>query len=404
VRLDGRIAIAVLPVVVGCGGKVVVGSDLVDTKPAPDVTTIPDAGHAAVDHPDTGPTDAPGCSATQTSCGGKCVSTASDKANCGGCGLLCSATCNTGHCITTLASGLRFPAAIAVDDSHVYWATWGFADGIGKPVSSSGNVARLPLRGGAVETLVSGDVAAACIAIDAMNVYYMTSTEIMKLSKSGGAPIALATGQSSPSAVATDGVDVYWGNVGGMFQTWEAPVAGGTATQLLPTYGAPVAIALDKTGVYWLGATSESTSAVSRISSGDGRLALLSAVKGVPGAVVVDGANAYFTTASPSYGDSAVWQVPIGGGTATVLNRTQVTPGALAADATHLYCASVGTEVGYGKGSVVTIAKATGAGTVIASGQPSPVGIAVDATSIYWVNAGTYPSFTDGAILRTDKD
>jgi hypothetical protein len=42
------------------------------------------------------------CSATQTSCGGQCVDTSKDPANCGACGTKCDTakgeTCNGGKC------------------------------------------------------------------------------------------------------------------------------------------------------------------------------------------------------------------------------------------------------------------------------------------------------------------
>lgn len=80
----------------------------VDTAIAPDVPQYDSL------RLDSAPTDrASSCSGSQTSCGGICVTTATDTNNCGSCGTRCGSdqTCSFGRCVTSTPSTTRAGAA-----------------------------------------------------------------------------------------------------------------------------------------------------------------------------------------------------------------------------------------------------------------------------------------------------
>src|SRR5262249_11329982 len=119
-----------------------------------------------------------GCPGSETECGGKCVDTASDDQNWGGCGTVCSAAapstaqCKAGRCMVTVplaSSGLSTPYGITVDAANVY-----FTD------VNAGSVSKVPIGGGAPTTLVQAPGRAPMsIAVDSTRVYW---TEVFQTS------------------------------------------------------------------------------------------------------------------------------------------------------------------------------------------------------------------------------
>lgn len=102
------------------------------------------------------------------------------------------------------------PAALAVDDSYVYFALNG---------SPTGSIVRVPIGGGAQTTIASGrlpDLMA--IAVDATRVYWIEGYgtigqgAVAAVDKSGGTPVILASGLQDPSAIAVDDSNVYVAN------------------------------------------------------------------------------------------------------------------------------------------------------------------------------------------------
>jgi hypothetical protein len=98
------------------------------------------------------------------------------------------------------------------------------------------------------------------IAVDATSVYWTNSTAgtVMKVPVAGGSLTTLASGQSSPTygGVAIDATSVYWANAsliaGGA--AMRVPVAGGSPTKLVSA-SSPQAIAVNATSVCWTDST-----------------------------------------------------------------------------------------------------------------------------------------------------
>ena len=73
-----------------------------------------------------------------------------------------------GGSVTTLASGQNDPGSLVVDGTHVYWVTTAVP-------SYDGTVNEVPLGGGSVTTLASGQNDPSSLAVDGTHVYWAHS-------------------------------------------------------------------------------------------------------------------------------------------------------------------------------------------------------------------------------------
>ncbi len=109
-----------------------------------------------------------------------------------------------GGAVTTLAQAAT--AVIAVDATNVYWV-------------GNGYVATVPFGGGTPTEVAGSGVdwsdTPQGIIVDATNVYWTsTNGNIEKVPIGGGSVTRLATGQSRPRGIAVDATSVYWVNSG----------------------------------------------------------------------------------------------------------------------------------------------------------------------------------------------
>lgn len=117
-----------------------------------------------------------------------------------------------GGAVETVATKQEPIMAIAVDDGHVYWSTWGpHASGSYKPY---GKIFRAPKTGGASAVVADKQTAPVSLALDETHVYWtnIASGEVVRARKSGGSVLVLARGQSMPHAIALDAREAYWVN------------------------------------------------------------------------------------------------------------------------------------------------------------------------------------------------
>ena len=112
-----------------------------------------------------------------------------------------------GGALTAISSGEQQPYGIAIDDDYVYWSNEG-----------SGVVLRQPLAGGANETVAGGQSQPTYLALDGEFIYwtnYSNNTVMRSPIDSSAPPLVLATDQSAPFAIAVDATHVYWTNFSG---------------------------------------------------------------------------------------------------------------------------------------------------------------------------------------------
>lgn len=108
--------------------------------------------------------------------------------------------------IATLVAKGDKTTGLAVDATHVYFSEWG-----------GGKIGRVLKAGGGIETLAQGQKGARSIAIDEGRVYWThppTGT-IRSMKKSGGAVATHANDQKHPYSIAVDATSIYWANVDG---------------------------------------------------------------------------------------------------------------------------------------------------------------------------------------------
>lgn len=124
-------------------------------------------------------------------------------------------------------TGLGNVWGLASDGKHLYWTD---RNNYQSDDANTGAVRRIPVIGGAVETIASGLRGRPWdIATDATHVYWVINAEknggVMRASKTGGPPSVVVGGQSSPVHLALDENYVYWANAGGDRAVGKAPKA-----------------------------------------------------------------------------------------------------------------------------------------------------------------------------------
>lgn len=105
---------------------------------------------------------------------------------------------------TTLSSGVNVEPGLAIQDGFAYFA-------------GSESIYRVPIGGGARQTLASGLNDAYDLALDATNIYWVeagnptgTNGSVRQMPLTGGAITTLATNLAQPVAIAIDSTNVYW--------------------------------------------------------------------------------------------------------------------------------------------------------------------------------------------------
>ena len=105
--------------------------------------------------------------------------------------------------VEILADQQYVTSALAVDETHVYWANSGRrSNGF-----DDGTVQRIPKAGGPTELLGTALEGPSALALDATHVYWMQDNGLLRVPKSGGTPEARGY---SGGGIAVDDGSVYW--------------------------------------------------------------------------------------------------------------------------------------------------------------------------------------------------
>jgi len=292
-------------------------------------------------------------------CAGSCVDAQTDDQNCGGCGLICTASalpgagCSQGTCVNPVETHQAAASMVAVDATNLYWLDVSCPSDAGAG-TCGGSVMKQPLAGGAVVTLASGQLLLQSLAIDDTNVYWTTGSTVMSVPLAGdGSPVTLASGPGTNGLVAVNSTSVYWTNfqiIGSpptstlafLYRVARSPSA---TPQQIASYTCEgiYGLAADESNVYWVNPCLETDagqgSAIMKKPEAGGPTVTLASVTGPAGPLAIDSANAYFASGYGVFPAAAnLMRVPLAGGTTTALTTTgEYSPVWLVSDGANLY-------------------------------------------------------------------
>jgi hypothetical protein len=370
-KFDLLVAVLAIPLC-ACGG------DNGATDAGNDAAAPPDAGADVVTTSDAS-ADATGdgavvCDADAglTDCGGQCVDLTSNGTNCGACGHDClGGTCAAGECgamlLGTVTNGAANMSDIAVDGTNVYVSIMATA-------ASGGGVVKVPIGGGSVTSLVSGQITDG-------NAQSIT-VEYVKRVAAGGGKVYFAEGLSSFSSTTRA---YYMGSI---------PSAGGTVTPYKGPLSAtmPTGLATDASGSHYAMAYYNYTAASTGNSVGAADMGTLyldtgkaSSGVAVPHDIRMDGTDVYWV----DYDLGTVSKSPLSSISATQLAGSETNPSSLAVDSGYAYWCNANS------GAIRRVA--TGGGSVTTVASPGFVdGLVADANNVYYALSGKITSVPVG--------
>lgn len=350
------------------------------------------------------------CSATQTPCSGKCVTTSSDANHCGRCGHSCQgSTCTAGQCdAKSIASnGVHYPVAAAVDQTSVYWVE---SQDAGQN-TVYGAVKKAPIGGGGTTTLAGSRCNPQKLALTPTGIFWTEAgatncTGGLQWLKNGTTTVVpLAASFTNPVALAVDSNNVYWIDGANAYaQTLlSLPLSDLTATPTSVSSAAACAYDMIAAGtsLVWLqsgcfarsGSVDGGRGPAGQLAAGTSLLPSGTALNGPysEARIANDANNVYFgahdTSNVPFIGSAPL----VGAGNLTQLVSNADALG-VAVDASNVYWTD---RAGAVKSAPLSAPDST---VTLAPDTQTPYGIAVDANAVYWVD-----DVAAGAVMKVAK-
>jgi hypothetical protein len=335
---------------------------------------------------------------TDVDCGGSCGPCAF------GAGCKVGGDCKSGFCVSmkcgadTLASGQMAASAIAVDAANLYWIT------SGSQSSATGTVMKLPLGSTTPMTLAASQNRPTGMATDAAFVYWCNTGfagndgSVWKVLITGGTPVNLATNLAGPGPIAIAGTTVYWGLVGvGGYGTGEIdkePLGSTMGTAVVT--GINIGSLINYNGTesfYFLGSTGPGPLVLKNYYPQGGVTTVVASVPSVSVAIAIDDSNVYWSDIS----QGGILKKNFQSSLVATIAPSATPANSMKIDSTFVYW-TTGPSGSPSSGSVMKAPLAgTTTPTVLVPNQNSPGAITVDSTYVYWTD-----SF-DNAVYRVLK-
>lgn len=312
---------------------------------------------------------------------GPCVNTDTNARHCGRCNHDCiGGKCVGGQCQPfVVATDVEGPAAIAIDETHVYWTN-----------KETGDVLRAPKTGGATEKLYAGEpqTSGDRIALFGSDIYFTVAVldgGVLRCPKTGcnGAPTYVVPKLDVPSSVfvAPSGEILFAETVNdGRVARCTPPC---TLLVVVANDGFPSHVSMEGDGVFWTRVVPDFSM---RAREGAGIPETL--LTGAPYEVIATPTEVFW--ADRSHGIAAYDR------STGTRRRVRVSP----TDTMHLFLHDGGvffTEESKGNVIACPVVGCDAGEMVLAIDQGDPRGIAADEKAIYWANAST--GSNTGAIM-----
>lgn len=293
-----------------------------------------------------------------------------DPKNCGACGH----DCLGGQCFQSVCQPLLLASAatahIKVDATHLYLAD-----------KNRRVITRVPKRGGAEETLASGQDGLYEFDINDTHVFFMSTYGVRRVAKTGGTVQDLIK-TTEVRYIRVVGEDLYWSG-------WNSSSSPSSLHRAALDGTGDTAIVKDKLGIETIDRDGDLLfygENGQQDSSGPGSVHALDVSSGQDNALVnqkcrrlaVDATTVYFL----DYYSPTVWSVPRNGGASQVLasSMNNTFAGDIVVDDRFVYWSVDNTGA---TGGVLRVAKTGGTVTPITTVQQG-VGVAVDDAAVYW--------------------
>ncbi|HIJ87658.1 MAG TPA: hypothetical protein HPP97_08230 [Desulfuromonadales bacterium] len=306
--------------------------------------------------------------------------------------------------VFTIASGLMDPRGVVVDADGVYFGEAGSNNDVVNYSNTDGRIRKVGKYGGNVTTLATGLTYPAVVASDKAAVYWSYSdgtnsgSYLKSVAKTGGAITTLVTGMNgSLMNAAVDATNIYWLETGTPYSGWSGTndsavnkiAKDGTGTKVSLVSNVKIgygSIAIDSSYVYWAGYMGSNVGKIGQ----DGSNPVTLATGDYPTTIKVDATNVYWLTG----GGTISKMNKDGSGQQYLTSAPSWNNGSMTIDDTNVYWM----ESGYT--ALKSIPKTGGTVTTLLTGLPG-VGIVADATGIYWSERGTLANnYTDGSIKK----